>query len=172
MEMSNFSIRKLTEMREVLQDPTAAGPEEVYFMIRGKPNITVLVPGKLGEEFCKTYGHYHFHDEPEHYKVLHGEGIFLFQKKGENEAAIEDVQIKKVKAGETVEVPKGYAHLMINTGNEFLITADDAPTDAETKMNDYEPIRKMQGFCYYIVEENGEMKFIKNPRYKKVPEAK
>lgn len=169
--MSNFSIRKLSEMREVLLDPKSLGPEEVYFMIRGKPNITVLVPGKLGKEFCKTYGHYHHHDEIEHYKVLHGKGIFLFQKKGENEAVIEDIQIKKAKAGDAVEVPRGYAHLMINSGNEFLVTADDAPANAETEMNNYEPIKKMQGFCYYVIEENKEVKLVKNPNYKKVCDA-
>lgn len=166
--MSNFSIRNLDKMREVLLDPKSLGPEEVYFMIRGKPNITVLVPGKLGKEFCKTYGHYHHHNETEHYKILHGKGIFLFQKKGKDEAVIYDVQIKKVKAGDTVEVPKGYAHSMVNTSNEFLVTADDAPANAETEMNNYEPIKKMQGFCYYVIEENREIKTVRNQKYKKV----
>ena len=167
--MSSFSIRTLDKMREVLMNPDAFGQEEVYFMVRGKPNITVLMPGKLGKEFCKTYGHYHYHNEIEHYKVLHGKGMFLFQKKGENEAIIQDIQIKKVKAGDAIEVPSGYAHAMINTGDEFLVTADDAPANAETKMNDYEPIKQMQGFCYYAIEENREVRFVRNSHYKEVP---
>lgn len=167
--MSNFSLRKLSEMQEVLMEPGASGPEEVYFMVRGRPNVTVLLSGKLGEEFCKTFGHYHYHNKKEHYKVLHGEGIFLFQKRGKDPTIIEDVQIKKVKTGDTVEVPKGYAHLMVNNGSEFLITIDDAPANAETEMNDYGPIKKMQGFCYYVIEENREIKFVKNPKYRKIP---
>ena len=36
---------------------------------------------------------------------------------------------------------------------------------------DYEPLKKMQGACYYVVEENGKPKLIKNKNYKVVPDV-
>ena len=68
------AVRKLEEMREVLADPGASGPENLYFMYRdvGFPDdkaklrshslrydVTVILPCLLGREFNKTAGHYH-----------------------------------------------------------------------------------------------------------------
>ncbi len=161
-----IKIRKLEEMREVLMNPEADGPEDVYVMIRGRPNITVLVPGKIGQEFTKTYGHYHRDDRSETYKVLFGEGRMLVQNREAN-----DVKLLEMKAGEKVVVPEGYAHTMINTGEGPLVTADDCPTDAETNVNDYELIKEKQGFAVYVVEEGGEIKTVPNPRYKKYKDS-
>jgi len=163
--MSQIKIRKLEDMREVLMDPKALGPEDVYVMIRGKPNITVLVPGRIGQEFTKTYGHYHRDDRSETYRVLLGEGKMLIQNRDAS-----DVRLLEMKAGGTVVVPQGYAHTMINTGNEPLVTADDAPTDAETSVNDYEPIREKKGFGYYIVEDKGGgVEAVPNSNYSGLP---
>lgn len=66
--------RTLEEMRPVLYNQTATGPEELYFMYRGlgwpedlpsfeahslRFDITVLRPGLVGGEYVKTAGHYH-----------------------------------------------------------------------------------------------------------------
>ena len=45
-DMNQIKIRKLKDLREVLMNPEAEGPEGVYVMVRGNPNITVLVPGE------------------------------------------------------------------------------------------------------------------------------
>lgn len=158
--MSQIKIRKLEEMREVLLNRDANGPEDVYVMIRGKPNITVLAPGKIGKEFTKTYGHYHRDDRTETYKVLFGEGKMLIQNR-----AVDAVQLLDMKAGSEVVVPKGYAHTMINTGNEPLVTVDDSPEDAESKANDYEPVREKKGFALYVIEEDGKIKTVPNSSY-------
>jgi len=159
--MSQIKIRKLEEMREVLLDPKADGPEDVYVMVRGQPNITVLLPGKIGREFTKTYGHYHNDDRAETYKVLFGCGKMLIQNR---EAS--DIQLLEMKAGDEVVVPEGYAHTMINTGDGPLVTVDDAPANAEESVNDYEPIRKKQGFGYYVVEgERGKVETVPNVHY-------
>lgn len=160
-KISQIKIRKLTDMREVLIDPTAEGPEDVYVMVRGEPNITVLVPGKIGQEFTKTHGHYHKDNRSESYRVLFGEGKMLIQNRDAS-----DVRLLEMKVGEEVVVPEGYAHAMINTGGGPLVTTDDCPSDAETNVNDYEPIKEKQGFVKYVVEdENGEIQLIPNPRY-------
>jgi glucose-6-phosphate isomerase len=159
-KISEVKIRKLEDMRKVLMNPQAEGPESVYAMVRGQPNITVLVPGKIGKEFTKTHGHYHQDDRSETYRVLFGEGKMLIQDRDTS-----DVRLLEMKAGEEVAVPEGYAHTMINTGDGPLVTADDCPSDAETNVNDYEPIKEKQGFALYVVEEDGEVETVPNVRY-------
>ena len=157
---SLIKIRKLKDMREVLMDREADGPEDVYVMIRGEPNITVLVPGKMGREFTKTHGHYHKDNRSETYKVLFGEGKMLIQNRSAS-----DIQLLEMRVGETVVVPEGYAHAMINTGEGPLVTIDDCPSGAETNVNDYEPIKEKRGFALYVVEEDGEIRTISNLKY-------
>lgn len=168
--MSQMSARNLEKMKEVLMEPDALGPEEMYFMIRGIPNITIWNPGKVGKEYVKTYGHYHKHNEPESYLVLHGEGIFLMQKMGKTDDEVVDIKIQKAKVGDVVDIPIGWGHVACNIGKKFLVTADNAPADAEHNQNDYTAIQRMHGFAYYILEENGKPALVKNPKYKKIPE--
>ena len=167
-KVSQIKIRKLENMRDVLLDREADGPEDVYVMVRGKPNVTVLVPGKIGREFTKTHGHYHKDDRRETYKVLFGEGKMLIQNRASlaEDESRRDIKLLEMKAGEEVVVPAGYAHTMINAGNGPLITADDTPSDAETNVNDYEPIKEKRGFAKYIIEnEIGEVELVPNPAY-------
>jgi len=86
--------------------------------------------------------------------------------------------VDSVKAGDAVYMPKGWAHAAVNIGDTFFVTADDSPVNFEDVEPsslpghaDYEPIKKMRGMAYYIVEEHGEPTLVKNPAYKKVPDA-
>ena len=156
-----INIRKLEDIREVLLDREAEGPESVYVMIRGKPNITVLVPGKIGREFTKTHGHYHRDDRQEVYQVLFGEGKMLIQTR-----AVDNIQLLEMKVGASVVVPEGHAHTMINTGKGPLVTIDDCSSDAETNVNDYGPIKEKRGFAKYVIEgTHGEIELVQNPNY-------
>lgn len=160
-KVSQIKIRKLTDLREVLMNPSAEGPESVYVMIRGEPNITVLVPGKIGREFTKTHGHYHKDNRSETYKVLFGEGKMLIQNRDAS-----NVQLLEMKVGQEVVVPEGHAHTMINTGKGPLVTVDGCPPDVGTNVNDYEPIKEKRGFAKYIIEnEIGEVELVPNPAY-------
>ena len=170
--MSQMSARTLEKMREILMEPDASGPEDMYYMIRGNPNVTVWNPGSVGKEYVKTYGHYHKHDEPETYHVLHGEGIFFMQKMGKKIDEIEEIKVQKAKAGDAIKIPSGWGHFACNIGKTFLVTVDDAPSDAEHNQNDYTPIQKMHGFAYYIVEKDGKPILARNHNYKKVPDVK
>ncbi len=130
--MSNFSIRKLLDLQEVLMEPSAPGPREVYFVVRVQskefglePNITIIPPARIGQEFPKTYGHYHQNNESETYRVLYGQATLLVQKPENNEAdKIEDVKILLGKVGDTLTVPEGYGHCLINATDDLLVTAD------------------------------------------------
>jgi len=166
-------------------DPDGAGPAIHYYMIRGgkqQKNITVWEPGTVSGEYIKTYGHYHVGDLDETYWILYGEGIALLQKlavddKGQMiDDAVEEFRAVFVKAGDSVYMPSGYGHLVVNIGSTYFVTADDSPVSFEDKKDeasmpghaDYEPVKRMRGFAYYVVESGGKPALKKNPKYKEI----
>lgn len=183
-----FADRPHEKMKEVLMKPDAPGPEIHYYMIRGgdqKTNITVWETGTVGGEYIKTYGHYHVGDLDETYWIISGEGIVLLQTRKKDSSGnpidneIDSFIAIKVKEGDSVFIPSGTGHLVVNTGKVWLVTKDDSPVNFEEVdpvslpgHADYEPIKKLHGFAYYCVEENGEPKLVKNENYKVVPEPK
>lgn len=180
-----FAVRTHKEMVDVLLDPEASGPEAHYYMIRGgqeKGNITVWESGLAGREYIKTYGHYHVQDFTETYEVLSGEGVFLLQMRKIGEGGlplddeIESIKAVFVKAGNVIKIPERAGHLAVNIGATWLVTRDDSPVNLSGDSSkwpahaDYEAVKKMHGFGYYVVEDGGKPEFIKNPNYKNVPE--
>ncbi len=157
-------------MKPVLYNPDAQGDDEIYYMIRGNPNITVMNSGKIGKEYLKTLGHYHKHNEPETYRVLFGTALFLLQKRRNNNPdTIEDIKLIKAYQGDIVNIEEGYGHTMINIGSTALVTTDNAPANASQEVNDYEPIKQMGGFAYFIIEgDDGNPKLVKNDNYKTI----
>ena len=180
----HYASRSHEKMQEVLMDPNAKGPSIHYYMIRGgvnQKNITVWEPGTVGEEYIKTYGHYHVGDLDETYWILFGEGVALLQKRAVDEKGneladvIEEFKAIKVKPGDEIYMPSGYGHLVANTGRTYLVTADTSPVDFEEKdpaslpgHADYQPVQQMKGFAYYVVEKNGQPVLKKNPLYKEI----
>lgn len=174
------------EMMDVLMDPKVTGPNVHYFMIRGgseRKNITIWQSGLVGEEYIKTYGHYHVSDFLETYEILFGVGIILLQERkiGEKGMPIDDeveyIKAIFVKSGSIVQIPKNAGHLAVNTGDSWLVMVDNSPVNLEKKTEvewpthaDYEPIKKLRGFSYYVVNKNNEPFFIKNPNYKNTPD--
>jgi len=174
--MNIRSARNISELKEVLKDPNSQGPETAYWVFgdisEGKwENMTVTTPGKYGDEFPKTYGHYHTaSNETEIYKLVSGKGIFLLQKKHTNEKGdivpnkVDEVFLIKAETpGEEVSVPKDYGHSWSNIREEPLVTFDNwrwkhQPTD-------YELIKQLKGMVYYLVEKEGEVDLIPNPNY-------
>lgn len=182
-----FAVRDHEKMKEVLMHPDAEGPEIHYYMIRGgdkKTNVTIWEAGTVGGEYIKTYGHYHIGHLDETYNIAEGEGIVLLQKrKGEDSGNPIDDEIESfyavpVKQGDKLFIPSGTGHLVVNTGKTWLVTFDDSPVNMEEKdpvslpgHADYEAVKKMRGFAYYVVEENSKPALVKNLNYKSVPQA-
>lgn len=165
-------------------DPAGTGPAFHYYMIRGgvgQKNITVWEPGTISGEYVKTYGHYHVGKLSETYEIIYGQGVALLQKlaEAENGEMIPDIvsEFKAilVKAGQTIFMPSKVGHLLANTGKTYLVTADDSPVDFADRdpasfpgHADYELVKKMRGFAYYVVEYNGSAALKKNPLYKTI----
>lgn len=167
-------------------DPAAAGPSIHYYMIRGgkeKRNVTVWETGTVNGEYIKTYGHYHIIDFKETYRIAEGEGVLLLQMRKKDEAGdwlddeIESFQALKVKTGDEIAIPSFMGHALVNTGKTWLVTTDDsivnlgADSASMPAHADYEPLHRMQGMAYYVVEKDGIPTLVKNPKYKSVPEA-
>lgn len=176
----HLALRHHDKMRDVLLYPDAQGPDVHYYMIRGGTdmrNITVWEPGKVGDEYIKTYGHYHIGQLDETYWFLLGEGVLLQQKLVEVDGVsqpdrVAEFKAIKMKSGESAYMPPGYGHLVANVGTTYMVTADDSPVDFGDKdpvsmpgHADYEMVKKMRGFAYYVVERDGKPALIKNPLY-------
>ncbi|MFH0968973.1 MAG: glucose-6-phosphate isomerase family protein [Patescibacteria group bacterium] len=180
----HYAPRVHEKMKEVLMDPAGVGPAVHYYMIRGgsqQKNITIWEPGTISGEYIKTYGHYHVGDLSETYQIIYGQGVALIQKLAENENGeiiadeVSEFKAIPVMAGQTVFMPLKFGHLLANTGETYLVTADDSPVDFEDRdpasfpgHADYELVKKMRGFAYYVVEHNGKPALKKNPLYKSI----
>lgn len=180
----HYAVRTGDKMKEVLMKPDALSPEIHYYMIRGgkeQKNITVLEPGTIGGEYVKTYGHYHVGDLQEVYWILFGQGVALLQILVKDRDGnmipdmVEEFRALKVKVGDEVRMASGWGHLVVNTGDSYFVTADDSPVDFEERdavslpgHADYGLVKKMRGFAYYVVKNNGEPALVKNPLYKEI----
>ncbi len=181
-------IRTIGELLDVLMDP----PEDVdpktpaYYMYRGvclldhahvfeknnvRYDVTVIPPRRVGNEFIKTFGHYHptaEHDPitgnplsfPEVYEVLHGEALFLLQDRdARNFFAV------RARAGKTVLIPPNLGHVTVNPSDKTLVMVNLVSSRFSS---DYTPVREKKGFAWYYTVTG----WVKNPRYTKHPEIK
>ena len=63
---------------------------------------------------------------------------------------------------------------MVKRGREWLVTADDSPVEGAGDSAsmpghaDYEMVKKMRGFAYYVVDKGGVPTLVPNPLYKEV----
>lgn len=180
----HYAVRTHEKMQDVLMDPAGIGPAIHYYMIRGgvdQKNTTVWEPGTISGEYIKTYGHYHVGDLSESYFVAFGQGVALLQKLAQDENGnmiadqVEEFKAVMVKTGDEVFMPDKFGHLLANTGKTYLVTIDDSPVDFEDRdpssfpgHADYQLVKDMRGFAYYVVENNGEVALKKNPSYKSI----
>ncbi|MEX2028481.1 MAG: glucose-6-phosphate isomerase family protein [Candidatus Curtissbacteria bacterium] len=182
----HYGARPDEEMRVVLKNPDAEGPAIHYHMVRGgedQTNITIWEPGKVGDEYIKTLGHYHVGHLDETYTVLQGEGIVVLQKRATGadgepiDDDIEEAYAVHVKPGDKLFIPSGMGHLVANISDKYFVTSDDSPVYFDNSDEaswpghaDYDAVKRMQGFAYYVVEKDGKPTLVKNEKYEKVPD--
>ena len=192
IEASKPSIRRLKDVVDVIYPLVKVEPDKtpLYYMYRGvyresdreifekynvRHDITVILPGFMGEEFIRTMGHFHplkpdkSETYPEYYEVLHGEALYLFQK-NTPDMDVEEVFIVSAKKGDKVLIDPNYGHATINPGESPLVMANLV---ADNFKSDYKPIKEKQGPAYYYIKNHlGEHEFYPNPNYKNSPELK
>lgn len=119
---------------------------------------TILYPGKVGDEFFMTKGHFHEKlDTAEIYYCIKGHGYLLM----ENPEG--DVEVQEMTPGVSVYVPPRFAHRSINISDMdpfimFFVFRADAG-------HDYKTIES-KGFRKLVVEKDGKSILIDNPKWK------
>lgn len=176
-------IRTINQMRPVLLNRMIKKPRRLYYMYRGisllkdkdiiaknnlRFDITVIRPGKLGDEFIKTFGHYHTGVYPEVYEILSGQALCLLQKVStHDEQVLLDVILVKAKRGDKIVILPGYGHSLINPSlNRCLVTANWISTKFNSQ---YDAYRKAGGASYFFYANK---KLKKNSYFKKAPKLK
>ena len=122
------------------------------------PNgLSVLHPGKVGDEYYMTKGHFHsVIDTGEVYYCLRGEGAIVM------ETPEGDWAVEELRPGRVLYIPPRWAHRSVNTGShEDLATYFVYPGHAG---HDYGTIEKF-GFRKLVVERDGRPQVIDNPRW-------
>ncbi|MBN2555528.1 MAG: glucose-6-phosphate isomerase [Anaerolineales bacterium] len=173
----NHIVRRLSAMRGQFADGAAFEAAlreedrvlyEVYELKRPEiagellTGISIVHPGKVGEEYNMTKGHFHtVLDTAEVYFCLQGKGMMVM------ETPEGDWSIEKLSSGRVLYVPPRWAHRSVNTGPEDMITFFVYPAHAG---HDYGSI-ELQGFRKLVVERDGGAAIINNPRWLS-PEAR
>jgi glucose-6-phosphate isomerase, archaeal len=118
---------------------------------------SILYPGKVGNEYFMTKGHFHkILETAEVYYCMSGRGYMLM----EDPEGHWDAQ--ELTPGRMVYVPKCWAHRTVNVGKEPFVTFFAFRGDAG---HDYGTI-ETKGYRKLLVEKDGKVEIIDNPRWK------
>ncbi len=121
-----------------------AVPEEPGQVLCG---TTVIYPGKVGDEYFMTKGHFHANPlSAEVYHTLRGEGYLLIET---HDRATRHIDMR---GGSIAYIPPGWAHRTVNTSDEPLVFFYAMPGDAG---HDYAAIAERGGFEEVVVERDG-----------------
>lgn len=165
----NHIIRSLSSMEGYFSDPAAYSkmlaeedqilyevfeitrPEIVGELLQG---ISIIRPGKVGNEYFMTKGHFHeILETSEVYFCLKGRGLMLMETP-EGEWAMEDMD-----PGSVVYVPPRWGHRSINIHpDQNLVLFFVYPAHAG---HDYKSIEE-RGFRKLVVERDGKHEVIDN----------
>ena len=136
----NHTVKRLIELNGVFEDQIAfnnmdgnqpAYEVDVFFPVKSGTEgglffgLTHLYPGKVGDEYFMTKGHFHaIENRAEYYWGIEGEGILLLMDKERNARA------EYMFPGSLHYIPGITAHRVVNTGNRMLRFGACWPSDA------------------------------------------
>jgi glucose-6-phosphate isomerase len=163
--------RKLSDMRSAYADEAAveqilaAEGDRLIYEVRAAGideveghiphSTTVIQPGRVGDEFHMTKGHFHVkRDRAEIYLCLAGQGQLILQAE---DGTVRTVAMER---GTVAYVPPNWAHRTANTGDRPFAFFAAWPGDAG---HDYGTI-EASGFAKILVLRDGEAVLVDNPR--------
>lgn len=154
-------LRKLKDLEGIFQDEKAFGEmdgEQLIYTVQSWLPLsegtsgglffgtTTLMPGKVGNEYFMTKGHFHSkRDRAEFYWCVQGQGMLILMDRDRNSWA------EEMYSGSLHYIPGDVAHRVANTGNSSLIFSACWPADAG---HNYEEIVQ-NGFSGLLIEEEG-----------------
>jgi glucose-6-phosphate isomerase len=155
------STKTLGEIRSLFHDQETAGrldPDLELYRVQIYAPVqdgvegglfwgnTVVQPGKVGDEYYMTKGHFHnIRNRAEYYATVDGEGALLLM--GEDRVT----RCERMQPGSVHYIPGHAAHRVANTGDVPLVFVACWPSDAGY---DYDTIEH-EGFSARMVERNG-----------------
>ena len=191
------NVREFSAMKSYLKDPSSTfWNKGAYYMYRdiAKPedrdaitksgvqyDITVVLPGLMGDEFSKTIGHYHSFKPgtqvryPEIYEVIYGRAVFIFQSATPDLEQLQQAYAIRMERGEKVLVPPGFGHVLVNPTDDVVITSNWQPS---ANVSDYSSYEKHNGAAYYVMQSkhlgsggktSTQSSFVPNLNYKTLP---
>ena len=119
--------------------------------------VSVVHPGKVGDEYYMTRGHFHeVLETAEVYYCLSGRGMMVM------ETPEGEWSVKALEPGAILYVPPRWAHRSVNTGTgEDLVTLFVYPAHAG---HDYGAIER-KGFRKLVVDRGGGPEVVDNARW-------
>lgn len=175
MEKVEADIRTRKQMLAVLKNPDAPAPDDFYYMYRNvrmqkdekkiaannlRYDITVLPAFMSGDEYNKTFGHYHPKKQgtetwyPEVYEVLHGRAHYLLQDENATRFCVYEAR-----AGDKCVMMPGFGHITVNPSrSETLVMANWVYPGFKSL---YDPIEEFGGAALFETEKG----FIPNGNY-------
>ena len=171
-KFDNHLVRRLSSMKGQFADQSAFEAQldredlvlyEVYELQRPEKagellqGISIVHPGKVGDEYYMTKGHFHtVLETAEIYHCLKGEGVMVM------ETPEGDWAVEKLRPGKILYVPPRWAHRSVNTGSQVdMVTFFVYPGNAG---HDYGTI-ETQGFRKLVLEVDGKLQITDNPRW-------
>lgn len=155
------SVKKLKELQGIFADEAAwqqTDPETIVYQVQIHAPVprnteggllfgtTYLMPGKVGNEYFLTSGHFHeIGNRAEYYWGIEGKGILLLMNRNR------ECRAENMYPGSLHYIPANTGHRVVNCGSTTLAFGACWPADAGY---DYEEI-KNNGFGIRILEING-----------------
>jgi len=190
LQPGELDVRKLEELRHALADDSVPGPADAYYMYRGlsrftatdpetgrvypwRYDVTVFPPGRLGEEYLHTVGHYHLPPRPdvagypEVYEVLSGSALFLLQRVDDFRAGPAEVRVLDfialfAEAGTKALMLPDYGHWTVNATEAPLVVSNWICADCRSY---YDSMALTRGACCHVVPGADGPRFVRNRRY-------
>ncbi|MBY4797664.1 hypothetical protein K6V98_04750 [Collinsella sp. AGMB00827] len=175
-----FKLNEITDSKTIAyrayRNIRFAGDEQYFEKSGLSYDMTVVLPGTVGDEYFKTSGHYHSYAAgdsapyPEVYEVIAGEIIFVLQKSKrfdqDDPGRFEYIRAIRVKAGEAIIIPPFCGHCSINPLNTVSAFSNIAATACS---NSYDPIQRAHGLAAYVLHDGGEIRLEANRTYGEQP---
>jgi len=139
--------------------------EETFVSRDFMADMTVINPGKVGDEYVKTVGHYHQNKPgtkvayPEVYEALTSNIEYLLQSESDKSGKVDVIWVV-TEPGDKVVMPPNWGHVSMNVGSKPIIEMDLQKRD-NPNGSDYSMFKERVGGAFYRTEEG----LSKNPNY-------
>ncbi|MGH2387751.1 MAG: glucose-6-phosphate isomerase family protein [Chloroflexota bacterium] len=175
-------IRTIAQVRPMIEDKAGAGPNHLYTIymdiyrredrraLREQGLLygsVIYNHGTIGSERLRSRSHVHSIKPgtglrySEVYEFWTGRGYVFLQK--ESAPVVTRAYLVRVRAGDKLVIPFGWAHLVVTDGDDVL---SFGAWCARANALEYAPLQALHGPCYYFLAD-GSLK--RNPHYTRVP---